>query len=354
MGEEIDLEKFQIKLQKDFAEFRNYLSNVAHSYLSADIGHEIGSSKKELVLENEIMELYRYQGEADVPNLIVTPLINGYYILDILPEASFIQYLVENKMAPYIIKWKNIPEYKEELDFDYYVENGVKKALDTIYERENKNMILTGHCLGGLMTSSYLAAYADERILKYLSLNTPYDFSKMEEVGKLTSPELVDVDKLVDAMGNVPASFMNLSFQFINPMMRLKSTMSLFYNYFNEPFLRIYKALLYWRDDNIDMPGEFARNLVKDFFQQNKLFQEKKKVNGKKASLKNIKIPVMNVMSTNDDVAPAPACEALKEKTKISKLVLPDGHISIVTMSLMGEDPKKYWKKILTWLKKQV
>ena len=44
-----------------------------------------------------------------------------------------------------------------------------------------------------------------------------------------------------------------------------------------------------WSDDNINMPGEFARSLIKDFFQENKMFLNNLKVGEKEADIATIK-----------------------------------------------------------------
>lgn len=351
MGEEIELEKFKEKLQKDFVEFQQYLNRVTDSLITNDIEKEVGKSTKTLVFENEIMELYKYRGKRQIPILIVNPLINGFYVLDLLPEISFIQFLVKAGYSPYIIKWKNLEEYKKEYDFDYYIQNGLVVSIDKVYAKEKKQIIIIGHCLGGVIVSSYLGAFNDERVKKYISMNSPFDFSKMGVLNRLTSKELVNIDKLVDAYGNIPAEYMTFSFQFINPDTRFKGLMSIFFFYYNKEFVRIYKALIKWRDDNINMPGEFGRTLIKSFFQENLLFNEKFKVFGKKSSLKKIKVPVLNIMSYMDDVAPYASCEALKEKLPDAQTIsMPDGHLAIVTLSLLGLSPQIYWDKILKWI----
>jgi poly(3-hydroxyalkanoate) synthetase len=100
------------------------------------------------------------------------------------------------------------------------------------------------------------------------------------------------------------------------------------------------------------MPGEFARSFIKDFFQNNLLFNEQLKLFGKKASLTRIKIPVLNIVSHFDDVAPLPACEALKQKVSdITDIYLPNGHLAIIMMPMIGINQFNYWDKIVSWMK---
>ncbi len=211
-----------------------------------------------------------------------------------------------------------------------------------------------GHCLGGVLASSYLSAKKDVRISKYVSLNSPFNFSKMGEVSRLTHKLVLDVDKLVDSFGNVPTEFMNMSFQFINAGARFKALMGIFSFYNNKKLVSIYKALLKWKEDNIDMPGEFARKFLKEFYQENRLFNERMLVFGKKASLKNIKIPFLNIVSLQDDIAPVDACSAIKEKVKkVETIEFSSSHLAIVLEEIYTDNKIiDQWEKILNWLKK--
>jgi len=353
MGEDLG-DKIREKLQKDFAEFQTYLKDVTENFFAVEEKPDIGSTPKELILETDIFILYRYNGEAKKPVLIVTPMINGYYVLDLLPEISFIRYLCEQGYAPYLIRWKNLENYDKKITFDYYITQGIRKAVQLIHAREKQNLILIGHCLGGVQASTYLAYYQQSYVDRYVSMNSPYDFERMGEVSRLTSKEMIDIDKIVDTLGNVPAEYMNMAFQFINSGMRFKAMMGIFHFYTNKEMIRVYKSLLQWREDNIDMPGEFARKFIRDFFQLNKFFNETLSIHKKKVSLTSIKIPVLNIISTYDDIAPVAACRALGEKIAgVEELELPDGHLGILIMKpVLNIEHLPFWEKILSWMQK--
>ncbi len=361
MGENLSQEQITQAFFKEFEEYQNYLLKVSESYKDHDISAEVGCLPKKTIFEDDLMFVYRYDmpkssssNQKPEPLLIINPLINGYYVLDLLPELSFTKFLTENNIVPYIIQWKNIEVYDKKMTFDYYVEQGVKKAIDLVHKEEKEDLILIGHCLGGLLGLAYLSVFNSQKIKKYISLNSPTDFSQMGLLNRLTSKSFMDIDLLVDSFGNIPADYMTLSFQFINPGLRFKAKMALFRFYFNPLFVRVYKALMQWSDDNINMPGEFARSLIKDFFQENKMFLNNLKVGEKEADIATIKIPVLNISSLLDDIAPYAACDALLKKIPhADKIDLPNGHLAIVTLPLMGLALKPYWDSILNWIKKE-
>ena len=251
-------------------------------------------------------------------------------------------------MAFYLIHWKNIEEYRAEYSFEYYLKHGVDESVGRVYEREQKKLILAGHCLGGLLASSHLACGSDRRISKYLSLNSPCDLSKLGKIREMA--RFLKVDETVDFFGNIPAEQMKFLFQMINPALKMQAMTAIFFK--SDPgFMRAYRALLKWREDHINMPGEFARTLLKDFFQENRLFEEKMSFFGKKASLKKIKVPVLNVVSESDDIAPMASGQGLKEKVpQTEEMILPDGHLALTLLPVMGQDVLPFWKKLLDWI----
>lgn len=345
---------FLEKLHKDYEEFKDYLNHVFESYSSEDVDSEIGSTPKDVVFENDILILYKYKGESDRPFLIVSPLINGYYILDLLPEVSFSSFMIKNNYSPYLIRWKNLKEFEKKHDFEYYV-RGLKEVVDLIYKKEKKQIVLLGHCLGGLISQVYLASFSNSKIYKYLNLTASINLRKdyLGEIGRITSEMVVDIDSLISRLGGkVPSEFMNFAFQFINPGSRFMAAMSVFHVFFNKKALRLYKALLQWKADNIDMPGEFARCLIRDFFQQNNFFKGNLKIGGKNVKLENIKVPVLNIMAKDDDIAPYYTCSNDNGKIEnMEELAIPNGgHLAIITV----ESPEQYWKKIISWIKKPI
>lgn len=310
---------------------------------------EIGSFKKTIVYQNDIFTLYSYaKKDAKTPLLIVNPLINGSYILDLLPEISLIRHWSKKNIAVYLIEWKNITAYHKKYDFEYYVKNGVSQALEEVFKLEQQPVVLAGHCLGGLLTSAHLACGNDSRVKKYLSLNSPYDLSKLGKIKEMAM--FLNVDETVDFFENIPAEQMKFLFQMINPVLKMQAMTAVFFK--SDPiYLRTYRALLKWREDHINMPGEFARFLLKDLFQENRLFNEEMKLFGKKASLKKIKVPTLNVISQYDELTPFLSCQALIQKAPQTKeLILPDGHLALVLLPSMEIDVLPFWEKITKWI----
>jgi polyhydroxyalkanoate synthase len=75
------------------------------------VGRNLGLSPGAVVLRDERFELVQYKPATaeveEVPILLVPPMINEYYILDLAPGRSHIEHLVGRGQAVFAISWRN-------------------------------------------------------------------------------------------------------------------------------------------------------------------------------------------------------------------------------------------------------
>ena len=106
-----------------------------------------------------------------------------------------------------------------------------------------------------------------------------------------------------------------------------------------------------WIFDSPDQAGEAYRQFVKDCFQNNLLIKNKMVIGGKTINLKNITMPLLNVMAEFDHLVPndtsKPLSDAVSSKDKTT-LVFPTGHIGIFVGS---KSQKEVCPQISAWLK---
>ncbi|HEY6586591.1 MAG TPA: hypothetical protein VIY97_05395, partial [Candidatus Methanoperedens sp.] len=89
----------------------------------------------------------------------------------------------------------------------------------------------------------------------------------------------------------------------------------------------------------------------KDCYQKNLLIKNEMELNGKKINLKNITMPLLNVMAQFDHLVPNDASKPLSDAvSSIDKetLIFPTGHIGIFVGS---KSQKEVCPKIAVWLK---
>ena len=78
------------------------------------------------MLRTEVFELIQYKPTTpevrEVPLLFVPPTINKYYILDLAPGRSMVEYLVAAGQQVFVISWRNPDEAQGHFDLDTYAD----------------------------------------------------------------------------------------------------------------------------------------------------------------------------------------------------------------------------------------
>ncbi len=119
----------------------------------------------------------------------------------------------------------------------------------------------------------------------------------------------------------------------------------------NEETVRNFMRMEKWIFDSPDQAGETFRQFMKDCYQKNLLIKNEMKLNGTKINLKNITMPLLNVMAEFYHLVPNEASKPLSDAVSSSDketLVFPTGHIGIFVGS---KSQKEVCPKIAAWLK---
>ena len=124
-------------------------------------GKTIAATRGSVVFENELFQLIQYDPATDKvaaePLLYVPPLVNRYYMIDLLPRQSLVKWLVEQGRTVFVISWVNPgPELKDK-DVGDYVLSGVVEAIGAVRERTGNAPDLFSFCLGGTLAAIALA-----------------------------------------------------------------------------------------------------------------------------------------------------------------------------------------------------
>ncbi len=326
----------------------------------------VGTTPSEIIYTEDKMKLIHYIPNVEkphqVPILIVYALVNRYYILDLQPDKSVIKKLLEEGFDVYVIDWGYPSGADRYLTLDDYLNGYINNAVNKIRERSGLDKItLFGVCQGGTFSLMY-AAQHPEKVKNLVTLVAPVDFDTDKGILHLWAKSL-DVDKIVDYYGIVPGDFLNAGFLLTDPFrLMIDKYVGLFERIECEPgdkegelrneetiknFLRMEK----WIFDSPDQAGETFRQFMKDCYQKNLLIKNEMKLNGEKINLKNITMPLLNVMAEFDHLVPNDASKPLSNavsSTDKETLVFPTGHIGIFVGS---KSQKEVCPKIAAWLK---
>ncbi len=314
-----------------------------------------GVTPFEIVYQEDKMVLVRYKSDKKptnkVPLLIVYALVNRPYMTDIQENRSTIKSLLDTGQDVYLIDWGYPDRADRFLTMDDYINGYLDRCVDFIRQQHNLDKInILGICQGGTFSLCYGSLHAD-KVRNLVAMVTPVDFKTPDNM--LSSwVQNIDVDLMVDTLGNVSGDLLNWTFLSLKPFRLMGQKYLDMVDAINSPeraknFMRMEK----WIFDSPDQAGETFRQFTKDFYQENKLIKGEVRLGGQSVNLKNLSMPVLNIYATEDHLVPPKASKALKEHvgTKdYTELAFPGGHIGIY---VSGKAHKQVPPAIGEWLR---
>jgi polyhydroxyalkanoate synthase len=324
---------------------------------------EIGTTPKDEVWRQDKVVLYRYRPLAETkvapPVLIAYGLIGRYTMADLQEDRSLVRNLLNLGVDLYVVDWGSPTRADRWLKLEDYIEGYLAECVREIAERHDAPAVnLLGICEGGVFTTCY-AALHPETVKNLVLTITPIDFHADRQQDRLghgfinmwtrsLAPE--DIDRLIEAHGNLPGEFIGSVFSMMTPMRTLmKYNLDMLEVMDDEKkflnFLRMEK----WIADRPPHPGEAAKQWLKDLYQENKLIGNAFELDGRKVDLGNITMPVLNVFAKDDHIIPPATSQALGGKvgTKdYTELALPGGHVGVFvggkSQALLGSGIAKW------------
>ncbi|MGH7806964.1 MAG: class III poly(R)-hydroxyalkanoic acid synthase subunit PhaC, partial [Thermodesulfobacteriota bacterium] len=278
-------------------------------------------------------------------------LVNRPYILDLKPGRSVVEALLKKGIDVYLIDWGVPGDEDKYLNLDHYINRYIKKVVEKVKRISGSNKVnLMGYCMGGTMSVMYTSLYPGD-VDNLVLMTTGIDFKVEGTLNLWSEKHNFDVNKFVEAYGNVPAEFLQTTFLLMKPVQNLLSKYVSFYeNVDNEQFLDNFFAMEKWLNDNIPVPGEVFKEFVKYCYQENLLVENKLRINGKAVDLRKISCPVLNLVAEHDHLVP-PASSTVLNDLISSKdketIVFPTGHIG---MSVSSKSLKDLWPRVGEWL----
>ena len=105
---------------------------------------------------------------------------------------------------------------------DDYINGYINNCVDVVRDRHNLEEInLLGICQGRTFSLCYSSLYPD-KVKNLITMVTPIDFHINEGLlnvwgGCTLRSKAVDIDLIVDTLGNIPGDFLNLEFLMLKP-----------------------------------------------------------------------------------------------------------------------------------------
>ncbi|MGO9035747.1 PHA/PHB synthase family protein [Mycobacterium sp.] len=129
------------------------------------VGENLAVTKGAVVLQTSVFELIQYAPQTAkvcaIPLLMVPPVINKFYIMDIAPGRSMIEYFVQQGQQVFVISWRNPQARHRDWGFDAYGAAIVEAmdAAEKITGTDSTHLLAT--CSGGILAAMTAAHLAD-------------------------------------------------------------------------------------------------------------------------------------------------------------------------------------------------
>jgi len=350
-----------------------------------EVGRNLATTPGKVIFQNDLMQLIQYAPSTATvlkrPLLIVPPWINKYYVLDLTPEKSFIKWCVDRGLTVFCISWANPDAHLAKKTFEDYVREGPLAALDAIRKATGEEQVHSvGYCVGGTMLAvalAAMAAWSNKRIVSATFFAAQVDFTYAGDLKVFVDEKQVEtIEQRMAERGYLEAESMATVFNFLR-------SNDLIWPYVINNYLKG-KApfpfdLLYWNSDATRLPAANHSFYLRNCYLDNKLSKGKVILGDTPIDLKSIKIPIYNLATREDHIAPAKSvllgCKFLGGPVRF--VLSGSGHIAGVVnpperkkyqywtgprprsadldtwLAKAKEHPGSWWPDWLAWLKRQ-
>ena len=274
------------------------------------VGENLAATPGKVVFRNDLMELIQYAPQTKqvraVPVLASPPWINKYYVMDLAPGRSFLEWAVQHERTVFAISYRNPDPSMGGTTLDDYLIHGPREALDVIGEITGAPKIdIIGLCLGGALTAmlaAYLTEKGDDRIGSITLLNTLLDYSEPGVLGTFTDEKTVArLEKQMAAKGVLEGSDMAGTFDILRAN-------DLIFNYVVSNWLMGQDPpafdILAWNGDSTRMPAAMHSFYLRSLYMRNELARGEMELAGQRLSLASVKNDTYVVGAINDHIVP--------------------------------------------------
>ncbi len=316
------------------------------------VGDNLATTPGKVIYRNQLIELIQYEPSTKTtypePILFVPAWIMKYYILDLRPKKSLVEYLVDKGHTVFMISWKNPGTDERDLGMEDYRRLGVMAAMDAVSKVvPDQKIHAVGYCLGGTLLTLAAAAMArdgDDRLKSMTQFAAQTDFSEPGELDLFI--DYSQVAWLEDVMwesGYLESRRMAGAFQLLRSQDLVWSRMV--HDYLLGRRAKVID-LMAWNADATRMPYKMHGEYLRKLFLHNDLAEGRYDVEGQPIHIGDIRVPIFSVGTARDHIAPWRSVYKINRfaRTDVSFLLTTGGHnAGIITPP--GHPRRKYQLK---------
>jgi polyhydroxyalkanoate synthase len=316
----------------------------------------VGQTPKEAIWRKNKARLYRYLRASPptrrTPVVLILPLINRAYILDLRPGASFVEHLLDEGHDVFLLDWGIWGPEDRKLDVTALVTRYIPRAVREASLIADAPVTVLGYCIGGVLATCYVALHGDDPIRNLVLFTTPIDFADAGKFGMWTAKGVFPIDRIRETYDVVPAGLIQYGAKLLNGPLADMGTFVQLAERMGAPGFDgdAWRSMFRWVNEPTPFPAAAYHQWITEFYQDNKLVRGTLKMDGRPVRLASIRVPFLNVAASADTIAPRPTTQAVVGKVGSrdrDEILVDGGHVGIV----VGRTAKRdLWPRVTGWL----
>ncbi|MCB9766238.1 MAG: alpha/beta fold hydrolase [Alphaproteobacteria bacterium] len=307
----------------------------------------VGATTYEVVHHHNKLRVLHFAPRGPVtanPVFVSMPLINRWFIWDLMPGHSLIAELVAAGVPVYLVDWGKTGPEDNEVTLAYLVDRMLLRALRRA-ERDARRRYNTdkldaiGYCVGGTFLAITLGQYP-ELARRACFVATPIDFHRSGRLALWAQPGHFPVDKAIDAFGNYPGRIIKDAFAWLRPQGQTRKWVSLWERIDREGFPALWAALEKWSNDPVDFPGEAYREYVRRCYFENALVDDSVDwvMANRAVHLRDVTVPAHVIAAASDHIVPPAAAFALEGAWggPVTTRTIKGGHVGVCVSGVLA------------------
>jgi len=250
-----------------------------------------GASPRDVIHQRGTLRLSHYRPMVEevyrVPVMFVMAPSNHGYFVDMVQGQSMIEFLLKAGFDVYMQDYVPPRPDEKHLRLNDYVLDFIPDCASRVLKRSGQSeLTIIAYCAGGVMAVCYAALHAKGPLKNLVCLTTPINFHEMKLFKNWADRRYFDVDKFIDTVGNVRGEDFFAASAMLRPVSRAVDQIRLWDNMWNDEYVNSYRRLDKWVTDSLPMPGEYIRQVTKEFLWDNRLLKDELALSGQPVRLK--------------------------------------------------------------------
>jgi len=314
-------------------------------------------SPYEVVAEERVFKLRRYYPGTndDAPAIVlVPPLMLAAEVYDVSRSSSAVTILNEHGIDPWVIDFGAPEREKGGLERtlgDHVL--AVSEAVDRVRAETGRDVHLGGYSQGGMFVYQTAAYRRNDGLASVITFGSPVDTRQGAPFGipGQLAVEVAEVLALAFRGGGVPAWFSRNGFLLLDPVKSARNRIEfLLQLHDREALLPRERQRRFLESEGwVAWPGPALAEFVSQFVAHNRMLEGGFVIEDRLLSLADIAVPVLSVVGTVDEIAPAGGVRAIHQaapRAEVYELPLHAGHFGLVVGSI---STTVTWPTVAAW-----